>query len=110
MGRWWSLWGASDLVPMRKVVCQVAPTLFVPVKAATTEQVVTGRDSGVVQKASAYASPGQPVRGVRLLVRCLAIVNLAARAWCTSATGQFGARIQVRSAQVSSLSGVISSP
>ena len=68
MGRWWSLWGASDLVPMRKVVCQVAPTLFVPVKAATTEQVVTGRDSGVVQKASAYASPGQPVRGVRLLV------------------------------------------
>ena len=39
MGRWWSLWGASDLVPMRKVVCQVAPTLFVPVKAATTEQV-----------------------------------------------------------------------
>ena len=28
MGRWWSLWGASDLVPMRKVVCQVAPTLF----------------------------------------------------------------------------------
>ena len=65
MGRWWSLWGASDLVPMRKVVCQVAPTLFVPVKAATTEQVVTGRDSGVVQKASAYASPGQPVRRVR---------------------------------------------
>ena len=95
---------------MRKVVCQVAPTLFVPVKAATTEQVVTVRDSGVVQKASAYASPGQPVRGVRLLVRCLAIVNLAARAWCTSATGQFGPRIQVRSAQVSSLSGVISSP
>ena len=53
MGRWWSLWGASDLVPMRKVVCQVEPALFVPVNAATTEQVVTGRDSGVVHKASA---------------------------------------------------------
>ena len=38
---------------MRKVVCQVEPALFVPVNAATTEQVVTGRDSGVVHKASA---------------------------------------------------------
>ena len=64
-GRWWSLWGASDLVPMGKVVCQVAPAMFVPFNAATTELVVTGRDTGVVQKASAYASPGQPVRRVR---------------------------------------------
>ena len=64
-GRWWSLWGASDLVPMGKVVCQVAPAMFVPFNAATTELVVTGRDTGVVHKASAYASPGQPVRRVR---------------------------------------------
>lgn len=64
-GRWWSLWGASDLVPMGKVVCQVVPAMFVPFNAATTELVVTGRDTGVVQKASAYASPGQPVRRVR---------------------------------------------
>lgn len=89
-GRWCSLWGASDLVPMRKVVYQVAPFMFVPVNAATTQQVVTGRDSGVVQKASAYASPSQPVRRVRLLVRGLAIFNVAAMACCTSATGQFG--------------------
>ena len=64
-GRWWSLWGASDLVPMGKVVCQVVRAMFVPFNAATTELVVTGRDTGVVQKASAYASPGQPVRRVR---------------------------------------------
>ena len=64
-GRWWSLWGASDLVPMGKVVCQVAPAMFVPFNAATTELAVTRRDTGVVQKASAYASPGQPVRRVR---------------------------------------------
>ena len=64
-GRWWSLWGASDLVPMGKVVCQLAPAMFVPFNAATTELAVTGRDTDVVQKASAYASPGQPVRRVR---------------------------------------------
>jgi D-alanyl-D-alanine carboxypeptidase len=39
--------------------------MFVPFNTATTELVVTGRDTGVVQKASAYASPGQPVRRVR---------------------------------------------
>lgn len=50
---------------MGKVVCQVVPALFVPFNTATTELVVTGRDTGVVQKASAYASPGQPVRRVR---------------------------------------------
>ncbi|OGB08111.1 MAG: serine hydrolase [Burkholderiales bacterium RIFCSPHIGHO2_12_FULL_65_48] len=64
-GRWWSLWGATDLVPMGKLVCQVVPAMFVPFNAATTELAITGRDTGVVQKASAYASPGQAVRRVR---------------------------------------------
>jgi D-alanyl-D-alanine carboxypeptidase len=50
---------------MGKVVCQVAPAMFVPFNASTTELAVTGRDTGIVQKASAYASPGQPVRRVR---------------------------------------------
>ena len=50
---------------MGKVVCQVVRAMFVPFNAATTELVVTGRDTGVVQKASAYASPRQPARRVR---------------------------------------------
>lgn len=50
---------------MGKVVCQVVPAMFVPFNAGTTELAITGRDTGVVQKASAYASPGQAVRRVR---------------------------------------------
>lgn len=64
-GRWWSIWGATDLVPMGKVVCQVVPALNPPFDAATTECVVTGKDIGLIQKASAYHSPGQPTRLVR---------------------------------------------
>jgi D-alanyl-D-alanine carboxypeptidase len=64
-GRWWSIWGATDLVPMGKVVCQVAPVLNPPFDAATVECVVTGKDVGLIQKASAYHSPGQAVRLVR---------------------------------------------
>ncbi|MDM0080710.1 serine hydrolase domain-containing protein [Variovorax sp. J31P179] len=63
-GRWWSIWGASDLVAMGQVVCQVAPALATPFDAATTEISVTGKDSGVIRKTSAYNSPGQPVRRV----------------------------------------------
>lgn len=64
-GRWWSLWGASDLVPMGKVVCQVAPAMNPPFDGFPTELAVTGKDSGIVQKASGYQSPGQAVRLVR---------------------------------------------
>lgn len=64
-GRWWTMWGASDLVPMGQVVCQVAPALNPPFDGATPECVITGKDSGIVQKASGYHSPGQAIRRVR---------------------------------------------
>ena len=64
-GRWWSMWGASDLVAMGQVVCQVAPAMSVPFDAATTEFRISGKDSGVIAKTSAYNSPGQAVRLVR---------------------------------------------
>lgn len=64
-GRWWSLWGASDLVPMGNVVCQVAPALSLPFDGANTECAITGKDRGVIQKTSAYNSPGQTIRLVR---------------------------------------------
>lgn len=63
-GRWWSIWGASDLVAMGKIVCQVAPAMATPFDATTTEISITGKDSGVIQKTSAYNSPGQSVRRV----------------------------------------------
>lgn len=64
-GRWWSMWGASDLVPMGNVVCQIAPALNPPFDGATTECAITGKDRGVIQKTSAYNSPGQALRLVR---------------------------------------------
>lgn len=64
-GRWWSMWGAADLVPMGKVVCQVAPATPVPFNAATTELAITGKDAGLIRKTSGYNSPGQTVRRVR---------------------------------------------
>ena len=64
-GRWWSMWGASDLVAMGKVVCQVAPAMSVPFDSATTEFEISGKDSGVIARTSGYNSPGQAVRLVR---------------------------------------------
>jgi hypothetical protein len=34
-GRWWSMWGASDLVAAGDVLCQVSPALTKPFDAAT---------------------------------------------------------------------------
>ena len=64
-GRWWSLWGASDLVAMGKVVCQVAPAMAMPFDGAPTEIRVLGKAHGVIARTSGYNSPGQPVRLVR---------------------------------------------
>jgi D-alanyl-D-alanine carboxypeptidase len=64
-GRWWNMWGASDLVPMGKVVCQVVPGLNPPFDGNNTEITVKGKDHGVVSKTSAYNHPGEGVRRVR---------------------------------------------
>lgn len=64
-GRWWSMWGTTDLVAMGKVVCQVAPAMTVPFDSATTELQVSGKERGVIARTSGYNSPGQPVRMVR---------------------------------------------
>jgi D-alanyl-D-alanine carboxypeptidase len=64
-GRWWNMWGANDLVPMGDIVCVAAPALPLPFDGAHIECAVKGKDAGVIQKASAYGSPGEPVRRVR---------------------------------------------
>jgi CubicO group peptidase (beta-lactamase class C family) len=63
-GRWWTLWGALDLVPMRDVVMVTAPALINPM-ADASEITVAGRDKGRISRASGYASHGEPVRRVR---------------------------------------------
>lgn len=63
-GRWWSLWGAIDLVPMGDKVLVATPVNFNPFIDAS-EIAVRGRDSGWVKLAGGFANHGEPVRLVR---------------------------------------------
>ncbi len=63
-GRWWSPWGAFDLVPMGNVVLAGNPYAFNAFLDAT-EIEVTGRDSGRISVATGYASYGEAARLIR---------------------------------------------
>jgi CubicO group peptidase (beta-lactamase class C family) len=63
-GRWWSIWGAIDLVPIGNLVLVANPHLFNPFMDAT-EIEVTGRDTGRIKLAVGYASHGEFVRRAR---------------------------------------------
>jgi CubicO group peptidase (beta-lactamase class C family) len=63
-GRWWSPWGAFDLVPMGNLVIVGNPHAFNPFMDAT-EIEVTGRDTGRVSLAAGYGSHGEAVRRTR---------------------------------------------
>lgn len=59
-GRWWSSWGAMDLVPMGKKVLAAAPGLAQPFQKVP-ELSVTGPDSATITLAGGFASHGEPV-------------------------------------------------
>ena len=63
-GRWWTLWGAVDLVPMGNKVMAVGPGFLNPM-ADAGEIEITGRNAGRVALANGYGSHGEPVRCVR---------------------------------------------
>jgi CubicO group peptidase (beta-lactamase class C family) len=63
-GRWWTVWGATDLVPMGNRVLAANPVFFNPFMDAS-EIEVTGRDTGRIAWATGYASHGEPVRRSR---------------------------------------------
>ena len=63
-GRWWSLWTAVDLVPMRERVLVAAPSLFLPFLDASQIEV-TGRDRGRIALANGFASHGEEARLLR---------------------------------------------
>ena len=63
-GRWWSLWGAVDLVPMGDKVLVFAPGYLNPI-ADANEIEITGRTTGRIVLANGYGSYGEPVRCVR---------------------------------------------
>ncbi len=63
-GRWWTLWGAVDLVPFGQQVMVANPVLINPFLDASRIEV-TGRDAGRITQATGYASHGEAVRRVR---------------------------------------------
>jgi CubicO group peptidase (beta-lactamase class C family) len=63
-GRFWTLWGASDFVPMGNKVVWVAPGFLNPM-ADAGEITVANRNLGRITVANGYGSYGEPVRCVR---------------------------------------------
>jgi len=63
-GRWWSSWGAVDLVPSGNLVIVGNPQMSNPFMDAT-EIEITGRDVGRISLAAGYGSYGQSVRRSR---------------------------------------------
>jgi len=63
-GRWWTIWGAGDLVPVESRVLCATPALLTPFLDAS-EIEVEAQDRGRIAKASAFHSPGEPARLVR---------------------------------------------
>jgi D-alanyl-D-alanine carboxypeptidase len=63
-GRWWSIWGAMDLVPGREKVLVALPAENNPFFDASEIQV-TGKDIGKVVKSQAYGRFGEACQLVR---------------------------------------------
>jgi CubicO group peptidase (beta-lactamase class C family) len=63
-GRFWTLWGAADLVPMGNKVLWVAPGFINPM-ADAGELTVSGRNLAKIALANGYGSYGETVRCVR---------------------------------------------
>jgi CubicO group peptidase (beta-lactamase class C family) len=63
-GRWWSVWGAFDLLPMGDKVLVALPAQPNPVLDAS-ELRVTGPDTGDIALAGSFAHQGEKVRRVR---------------------------------------------
>ena len=63
-GRWWSLWGAIDLVPIGRTVMVGVPSQPNPFTDAS-EISVSGADYGRISLASGFAHYREPVRKIR---------------------------------------------
>jgi CubicO group peptidase (beta-lactamase class C family) len=59
-GRWWSGWGAIDLVPMGRKILAASPALAQPFQKVP-ELTPTGPDTARITLAGGFASHGEPV-------------------------------------------------
>ncbi len=60
-GRWWTIWGAVDLVPFAAKVACAAPATLSPFLDAS-EIEIEAPDQGRIAKASGFGSPGEVAR------------------------------------------------
>ena len=63
-GRWWSLWGPVDLVPMGAKLLIASPSMTTPMTDATVIEL-TGRDTGRIALDGGFGNHGESVRRVR---------------------------------------------
>ncbi|MBZ6074811.1 serine hydrolase domain-containing protein [Microvirga puerhi] len=63
-GRWWSIWGATDLVALGERVLAASPYTFWPF-GEVSEAEMTDRDNGVLVQGSGFNSIHEPLRRVR---------------------------------------------
>ncbi len=60
-GRWWSLWGVVDLVPMAERILVATPALLAPFTDAS-EIEISGKTRGRIALANGFANHGEAVR------------------------------------------------
>ncbi|ACK49108.1 beta-lactamase [Methylocella silvestris BL2] len=63
-GRWWTLWGATDLTPMGHKVLVALPAQLNPF-ADVSELTPCGADAATITKAGGFGNFGEPARLVR---------------------------------------------
>jgi CubicO group peptidase (beta-lactamase class C family) len=63
-GRWWSVWGTTDLVPMGDKVMLALPGLATPF-LKVSELTITGKDKARLSQAGSYGNYGEPAQLVR---------------------------------------------
>src|SRR5262249_42204417 len=63
-GRWWTIWGAIDLVPIGDKVLAASPSLPMPFTDAS-EIAVSSPDTGAITLADGFGSHGERVERIR---------------------------------------------
>jgi D-alanyl-D-alanine carboxypeptidase len=95
-GRWWTLWGAVDLVPVGNKVLATPPVLHPPL-SEVSEITVTGLDAGLITRAPGFNQAGEAASRVRdadgeIAQIWLGGVRLTAEfAFAEEAAGRYGA-------------------
>jgi D-alanyl-D-alanine carboxypeptidase len=84
-GRWWSVWGPTDLVAIGDKVVLAAPGLINPMQKPA-ELTITGKDEARVTQSGAFANFGEPARLIRDDKGAVTAIQLASARMITEAS------------------------